>query len=175
MPASPATPGAADAAGRARFPPDRRGGARSRSPSAPTLPRARRAAGSAPRAPAPAAGSRAWRPLQTRVACGTPSFSHKAATARGLRRALGAESVIDGRGDRSRAPRRAAHSAAMTSRAVESGPPETAISVAARARERSEQRVDPRVGEAVGARGAQQWFFAVSRSARRFTEADALG
>ena len=58
---------------------------------------------------------------------------------------------------------------------MESGPPETAISVAFAHGERGEQRVDPRVGERLGARGAQQWFFAISRSARRFTEAAAVG
>ncbi len=39
----------------------------------------------------------------------------------------------------------------MRRSAVESGPPETAISVAFAARERREQRVDPRVGERLGA------------------------
>ena len=74
-----------------------------------------------------------------------------------------------------RASRRAAHSAAMTRSAVESGPPETAISVAFGEAERREQRVD-RGGVERGSRAqAPQWFFAISRSARRFTEAVASG
>ena len=73
-----------------------------------------------------------------------------------LLRALGPKAVIDRRRLDPVLPRRFAHSAAIRSSAVESGPPETAISSAFARHKRREQRVDVGRRQRVRAPGAQQ-------------------
>jgi hypothetical protein len=93
---------------------------------------------------------------------------------RGLVRAFGSETVVDGRGEHlSAAPCRP--SSAHQKERGRVGSAGNGDQGRLRRRERRQERVDPRVGKGLGARGAQQWFFAISRSAKRFTEGVAVG
>ena len=114
--------------GTAPSPPDRRRDGRSRSRRRRSPARGRPAAGSAPRAPAPARGSTGFAPVQTSVACGTPSLRAERRDRLRLGRALRPQA--DDRRSRRRCARRAAPPIRRpsASSAVESGPPETAIS-----------------------------------------------